>query len=201
MIPPRRLHLTLGVMSLEDSENSNIASDGQATNSRKTLSAALSLLTSLQPQISALLRGASLKIPLQLMDIMPPDGGDPNKAHVLWVGPPHEHEDAQRLRKVGGERVVLQNFSRFTNNVLEMVNKTFREAGFIRERRALKVCCVLYFSLAMDRDTRSCTARSSTPPIADRGGEDDSHSRTRVCSSHLPPRLSSWSLLAREDSL
>ncbi|KAF8551128.1 hypothetical protein OG21DRAFT_1605495 [Imleria badia] len=125
VIPPRRLHLTLGVMSLEDAENS-IASDGQATNSRKTLSDALSLLASLGPQISALLCGASLKIPLQLMDIMPPDGGNPDRAHVLWFGPPHEHEDGQRLRQVG-----------------EMVNKTFREAGFIRDRRPFKLHCTV----------------------------------------------------------
>ena len=100
VIPPRRLHLTLGVMSLEDSEESN---DSQTINSRKTLSQALSLLSSLRPQISEMLCGARLKIPLQRMGIMPPDGGDPDKAHVLWFGPPHENEDAQRLLEVGGE--------------------------------------------------------------------------------------------------
>jgi len=126
VIPPRRLHLTLGVMSLEDSEASNMAFDSQASNSRKTLSEALSLLSSLRPQISELLCGARLKVPLQIMGIMPPDGGDPDKAHVLWFGPPHENEDAQRLLEVG-----------------EMVNKTFVEAGFIRDRRPLKLHCTV----------------------------------------------------------
>lgn len=103
VIPPRRLHLTLGVMSLESSEDSNIAFDGQATSPRKTLSEALSLLSSLRPQLLELLCGARLKVPLHMMGIMPPDRGDPHKAHVLWLGPPHENEDAQRLHKVGGE--------------------------------------------------------------------------------------------------
>lgn len=97
------MHLTLGVMSLEDSENSNNALESQAISPRKTLSEALSLLSSLQLQVSELLRGARLKIPLQMMDIMPPDGGDPDKAHVLWFGPSLEDEDAQRLQGVGGE--------------------------------------------------------------------------------------------------
>ncbi|KAG8214936.1 P-loop containing nucleoside triphosphate hydrolase protein [Butyriboletus roseoflavus] len=126
VIPPRRLHLTLGVMSLEDSENSSNACESRAMNPRKTLPEALSLLSSLQLQVSELLCGARLKVPLQMMDIMPPDGGDPDKAHVLWVGPSLGNENAQRLQEVG-----------------EMVNKTFREAGFITERRPLKLHCTI----------------------------------------------------------
>ncbi|KAF8121225.1 kinase A anchor protein [Boletus edulis] len=127
MIPPRRLHLTLGVMSLDDAEGSDIGFNSQATDSRKkTLSQALSLLTSLEPRISEMLCGAHLMVPLQMMDIMPPDGGDPDKAHVLWLGPSHENEEARRLRQVG-----------------EMVNKTFVEAGFITERRPLKLHCTI----------------------------------------------------------
>jgi len=120
VIPPRRLHLTLGVMSLEDANNSI---DCQAaTNPRKTLSEALSLLTSLRPQISELLCGAYLKVPLQIMDIMPPGGGNPDRAHVLWLGPSLESEDAQRLLQVS-----------------EVVNRAFSTAGFISDRRPLKL--------------------------------------------------------------
>lgn len=143
VIPPRRLHLTLGVMSLEDSDDSNIAFDGQASDSRKTISAALSLLTSLRPRISELLCGSPLKVPLHMMNIMPPDGGDPAKAHVLWFGPPHENEDAKLLQKVGGEWQSCNNSFRFTDNMLEMVSKTFVDAGFITELRPLKVRFVL----------------------------------------------------------
>lgn len=108
VIPPRRLHLTLGVMSLEDSENSSNVVESRGINSRKTLSEALSLLSSLQPQVSKVLRGARLKVPFKIMDIMPPDGGDPDKAHVLWFGPSLESEDAQRLREVGGNGTVAR---------------------------------------------------------------------------------------------
>lgn len=103
VIPPRRLHLTLGVMSLADSEHSSNTFETQAVNSRKTLSEALSLLSSLQPRVSELLCGARLKVPLDMMNIMPPDERDPDKAHVLWFGPSLENEDAQRLREVAGE--------------------------------------------------------------------------------------------------
>jgi len=127
VIPPRRLHLTLGVMSLDDAEGSNIGFDSRGTDSRKkTLSQALSLLTSLESRISEMLCGAQLTVPLQMMDIMPPDGGDPDKAHVLWLGPSHRNEEARRLRQVG-----------------EMVNKAFVEAGFITERRPLKLHCTI----------------------------------------------------------
>lgn len=96
VIAPRRLHLTLGVMTLVDSV-SGAPSDG------RTVSDALSLLRSLKPQIMGLLRGHRLCVPLQRMHIMEPDGGDPDRAHVLWLGPSPDSPDAQRLQRVGGE--------------------------------------------------------------------------------------------------
>jgi len=125
VVPPRRLHLTLGVMSLEE-DPSSLTFDSQATDPKKTVAEALALLCSLRSQISDILRGARLSVPLQLMNIMPPDRGDPDKAHVLWIGPSFENEATQRLREVG-----------------EMVNKTFVEAGFIRDRRPLKLHCTI----------------------------------------------------------
>ena len=133
-------------MSLKDSEDSNTAFDSQAIDPRKTLSEALSLLSSLRPQISELLCGARLKVPLQLMGIMPPDRGDPDKAHVLWFGPPHENADAQRLLAVGGKWQCCGDLFCFADDVLEMVNKTFIEAGFISDRRPLKVRFVPFLS-------------------------------------------------------
>ncbi|KAH0832401.1 hypothetical protein J3R83DRAFT_13435 [Lanmaoa asiatica] len=165
VIPPRRLHLTLGVMSLEDSEASSIAFESQAINARKTLSEALSLLSSLRPQVSELLCGAPLKVPLQMMDIMPPDGGDPDKAHVLWFGPSLENEDAQRLREVGGEWWCCRNFFSFADDLSEMVTKTFIEAGFIKDRRPLKVRFVFCFFLALDESVvhqLHCTILNTT---------------------------------------
>lgn len=67
-----------------------------------TLSAALSLLTALKPRIMAILSGHKLSVALNRMDIMNPDRGDLDKAHVLWVGPLLEGDDARRLREVCG---------------------------------------------------------------------------------------------------
>ena len=161
VIPSRRLHLTLGVMSLDDSE----PSDSRAINSRKTLSEALSLLSSLRPQISELLCGTRLKVPLQMMNIMPPDGRDPDRAHVLWLGPSLENEDAQRLLQVGGECQCCGNFICFADDLLELVNKTFAEAGFISDRRPLKVCLVFLFFSCHDKNAfhqLHCTVLNTT---------------------------------------
>ena len=55
-----------------------------------------------------LLLGNRLRVPLQRMHIMDPDGGDPDHAHILWLGPSPDAADAQRLQRVGGE---CQGFS------------------------------------------------------------------------------------------
>ncbi|KIJ13191.1 hypothetical protein PAXINDRAFT_81607, partial [Paxillus involutus ATCC 200175] len=137
VVAPRRLHLTLGVMSLVDSEPSNAALHNDLSNPRKTLPQALSHLETLRPQIAKILSGNHLFVPLQMMDIMQPDGGNPDNAHVLWFGPSSETEDARRLRRVG-----------------EMVNKAFKEAGFITERRPLKLHCTILNTMYRKPKTR-----------------------------------------------
>ncbi|KAI6110686.1 kinase A anchor protein, partial [Pisolithus croceorrhizus] len=125
VIAPRRLHLTLGVMALDDGTSISSTS-GSTSAPSKTLQEALSLLLSLEPRIKELLSGSHLRVPLHRMNIMEPDGGNPDNAHVLWLGPSHDSEDARRLQRVG-----------------EIVNRTFREAGFISERRPLKLHCTV----------------------------------------------------------
>ncbi|KAG2081773.1 kinase A anchor protein [Suillus cothurnatus] len=111
VIAPRRLHLTLGVMTLENS----LASSG------RTLADAQALLGILRIRVMELLDGHSLCIPLTEMNIMNPDRGNADNAHVLWLGPSMDTEDAQRLKSVS-----------------EFVNKAFSDAGFIQDRRPLK---------------------------------------------------------------
>ncbi|KAL4066464.1 P-loop containing nucleoside triphosphate hydrolase protein [Scleroderma yunnanense] len=126
VIAPRRLHLTLGVMTLVDSvtlaempDSSRSQASPAAPN--RTVADALSLLRSLKPRIMELLVGSRLCVPLERMHIMEPDGGDPDRAHVLWLGPSPDNADACRLQRVG-----------------ELVSGAFRDAGFISERRPLK---------------------------------------------------------------
>ncbi|KAG1739383.1 kinase A anchor protein [Suillus paluster] len=116
VIAPRRLHLTLGVMTLEDTPVS----------SGNTLANAQALLWSLRSRVMELLDGHSLCIPLTEMNIMKPDRGDAENAHVLWLGPSMDTKDAQRLKTVS-----------------EFVNKAFRDAGFIQDRRPLKLHCTI----------------------------------------------------------
>ena len=68
----------------------------------KTLCSALALLTALKPRIMAILGDYKLCVPLDRMDIMKPDRGDLDKAHVLWLGPSPESEHASRLSEVCG---------------------------------------------------------------------------------------------------
>ncbi|KAG1728998.1 kinase A anchor protein [Suillus lakei] len=109
VIAPRRLHLTLGLVS-----------------SGRTLADAQALLLTLRTRVMELLNGHSLCIPLTEMNIMNPDRGNADNAHVLWLGPSLDTEDAQRLKTVS-----------------EFVNKAFSDAGFIQDRRPLKLHCTI----------------------------------------------------------
>jgi activating signal cointegrator complex subunit 1 len=107
VIQPRRLHITLGVMSLTDSSEEPSLSSFPSTEPPNSVSTALALLVSLKPRIQGLLAGAPLRVALRHADIMKPDHGDLARAHVLWVGPPSEGEDATRLRRVAGQSFLL----------------------------------------------------------------------------------------------
>jgi activating signal cointegrator complex subunit 1 len=121
IIAPRRLHLTLGVMSLDSnaSQKTNITaaeSTAPSTSSQprpKTLSSALSLLTDLKPRILDILGDQKLRVALNRMDIMKPERGDLDMAHVLWLGPLLEDEDGRRLKHVCGMFVVRGVFILF----------------------------------------------------------------------------------------
>lgn len=79
--------------------NSKIEAEKQTP---KTVESALSLLNSLKPRIFDILAGQRLRVVLNRMDVMKPDRSDLNKAHVLWLGPSLEGENAQLLSDVSG---------------------------------------------------------------------------------------------------
>lgn len=122
IIPPRRLHLTLGVMSVDcDTSQSasfttaELSASWAASQARpKTLSSAISLLADLKPRILDIIGDQKLRVALNRMDIMKPERGDLDKAHVLWLGPSLEDEDGKRLKDVCGIFLV---FAVFLENV------------------------------------------------------------------------------------
>ena len=95
LIPPRRLHFTLGVMSL--ASRPSAASPKEATDpasQSRTIDDAIRFLESLKPRVDELLRVSAsgsadqaqkLRVPLNSMDAMKPEEG--GLAHILWAGP------------------------------------------------------------------------------------------------------------------
>lgn len=109
IIPARRLHLTLGVMSLaNDLESTESLAPNASTSARqKSLQEAIMLLENIKPRIVAALKGQQLRVPLSALDVMPPERNDHERAHHCFVGPrvKGKSSDKRRLQEVCGERV------------------------------------------------------------------------------------------------
>lgn len=111
VVSPRRMHFTLGVMSLH--RQSPTDPDAPI----KTLEEATKVLQELKPKILTMLNGERLRVSLDQMDIMRPFRGDPEQANVMWVGPA-ESENTKRLKAVGSE--LLHLLSSYRETVIDM---------------------------------------------------------------------------------
>lgn len=162
LIPPRRLHFTLGVMPLA-STSSAVGMEGTTdpTIQSRTLDDAVRFLESLKPRLDDLLRVSAANqaqkicAALDSMDILKPEKG--GAAHVLWVGPKDGNsknivdEETKRLRRVCGK---LDTRSGEVRTVFaqppsrsDFIHSSFKEAGFIiEENRPLKVCSFIPFA-------------------------------------------------------
>ncbi|OBZ71711.1 GTP-binding protein rhoA [Grifola frondosa] len=133
VIPPRRLHFTLGVMAL-DASDSSLNEDAPVEPSTpaavvapKTLATAISLLSTIKPQIMEILGQNKLNVMLDNMDIMKPEQRDLTRAHIMWLGPSLDNGNAQRLKTLS-----------------EFVHKQFRQAGLVvDDGRPLKLHCTV----------------------------------------------------------
>ncbi|KIL57178.1 hypothetical protein M378DRAFT_172051 [Amanita muscaria Koide BX008] len=94
----------------------------------KTVQAALDLLHTLRPSISEILNGSpSVKVRLDTMDVLKSNNVEGNvNAHVLFLGPRGVHEEDKRLW-----------------NVCNLINQSFRSAGFVTDTRPLKLHCTI----------------------------------------------------------
>ncbi|PIL34754.1 hypothetical protein GSI_02541 [Ganoderma sinense ZZ0214-1] len=125
VVPARRLHFTLGVMSL-DLEETSAQGTAAAGKVPRTLDAAKELLREVKPKIMELLGEETFRVPLNSLDIMKPEGGDRARAHVMWVGPT-EGEGLKKLEEVG-----------------KLVQSMFKAAGLlVDEDRPLKTHCTV----------------------------------------------------------
>ncbi|KAI0630023.1 kinase A anchor protein, partial [Trametes polyzona] len=117
VIPARRLHFTLGVMSLDVDDSPE-----------RTVEHAKRVLDELRPKILEALGGEALRVRLDRMDIMKPERGDRERANVMWVGPAGEGESGKRLKCVA----------------VDVIVQAFRDAGLVvDEKRELKLHCTV----------------------------------------------------------
>ncbi|KAH9849437.1 AKAP7 2'5' RNA ligase-like domain-containing protein [Lenzites betulinus] len=140
VVPPRRLHFTLGVMSL----------DTQPESEQRTLEKARAVLQVLRPRVLEALGGRRLSVRLDRMDVMRPERGDAERAHVMWVGPAQEGGSGRRLKRVA-----------------EMIAGAFKDAGLlIDEGRPLKLHCTVVNTVYRRPRGRERTPFSYTSVLA-----------------------------------
>ncbi|CAG8662227.1 5130_t:CDS:2, partial [Acaulospora colombiana] len=154
IIEPARLHITLGLLHLEKSNDTN-AADQEDT---KTVQQALDLLNSLRSEVVRIVKGTEVSEPggnganetggipvnLDTMGTLKKDKND--TAHILWIGPEPSS---------GPDQTILER-------VATIVHDTFKEEGFIADNRSLKPY------KALDPATQDSPAPSSQSPTSQR---------------------------------
>ncbi|KAG9124364.1 hypothetical protein FRC07_011890 [Ceratobasidium sp. 392] len=132
VISPARLHLTLGVMALDDSPApapvvSSSTGDVSEPPPRKTVTDAVNLLHQLKPNIIQMLNNQPIQLTLDELTVM--RRSQTGEADVLYLGPSNSlAKTEEHTRSVG---------------LLHMVHEKFREANFITETRPLKLHCTV----------------------------------------------------------
>ena len=150
--------MTLGVMALESEDDDAAASSsvrGISTRQRRTVSTALALLASLSSQITEILNGEKgVKVPLEVLDVMKtekmrtkvPRETENVGAGVLFLGPRESSrnnmdDERRKLMDVCRmSRFMIVSWVKFTSVLsIELINRTFRDAGYLTDLRPLKV--------------------------------------------------------------
>jgi hypothetical protein len=159
MVSPARLHLTLGVMHLankaqESQPPTQAQSDSEKTKGRIfTIQEALALLHSLREPVRSLLTAVggdgTLHVPLNYAGVLQVERKQEDSSNVFWVGPSPDLVKLpgtleHTLQEVGSTFVVdALVFFLCSFVISDLVNAEFRKAGFITERRPLKVSIIV----------------------------------------------------------
>ncbi|CAK5279014.1 unnamed protein product [Mycena citricolor] len=124
LVDPRRLHFTLGVMTLVDADRAAPSGADEPTAPTKTVAEALALLRSLKTQVAEISAGGLLALPLDHMGVLKTHH---EEAGVLYVAPKdEEEEETKKIRRI-----------------VDLVARRFQEEGFIHETRPVLLHCTL----------------------------------------------------------
>ncbi|KLO11112.1 hypothetical protein SCHPADRAFT_791928, partial [Schizopora paradoxa] len=145
VVPARRVHITLGVMSLVDEllvdggggtmelTSEETLKEKEMTKPTPTLSSAIAFLQALRPRILEKLEGGKALVPLERIDVMKNGSGrgkGKEMAHVLYAAPA-EDEDAV---------LSLLMPVRMVGRMTDFIHGEFLKAGYVvDEGRPLKV--------------------------------------------------------------
>ncbi|KAJ7657365.1 hypothetical protein DFH06DRAFT_990958 [Mycena polygramma] len=139
LVDPRRLHLTIGVMTLATSGSPQAESESAGGSQGKTLEAAIALLRSLGPDIDAIVAptpsadtARAPVLPVLTLDKMGVLKTQRKQAGVLYVGPSDDPDG-------------MNEDTRKVTRIFDLVGRRFREEGFIEEdaRPAVLHCTLI----------------------------------------------------------
>ncbi|KAF8594778.1 hypothetical protein BDV93DRAFT_529087 [Ceratobasidium sp. AG-I] len=144
VISPPRLHLTLGVMALTESNTKGSStrprdpsaaqgstdeapSQEAQTVPRRTITDAIEFLQQLEPEIRQILQNQPLQLVLDELAVM--RRSNTGEADVMYLGP--------------SDMTMKTEEHAQTFKALQIVHNRFREAGFVTETRPLKLHCTI----------------------------------------------------------
>ncbi|KAJ7762619.1 hypothetical protein B0H16DRAFT_1719067 [Mycena metata] len=139
LVDPRRLHLTIGVMTLSAAESQQ--PDTPDTPKARTISEAITLLHSLAPEINAITR-EPVVVALEKMGVLKTQR---QQAGVLYLGPGDEtDQNSAKVSRIFGTLTPHDSTSS-SHCISDLVGRRFRQEGFIQEdpRPAVLHCTLI----------------------------------------------------------
>lgn len=163
LVDPRRVHITLGVMTL--SSKTETQADSSAEPESKTLPDALELLRFLAPKLAEISLGQPVQVSLDRVGILKKSKG--TKAGVLWIGPSSTRENT-KLQDICGTTLPGSLFSASLRNTAcpRSRSSSIPRGWFHRRYSTFEGIYTTYFLVyRLSLRLSSCIAHLSTHPI------------------------------------